>query len=176
MQFDKLNLTFGTQIRPNEGDFHFMKSVEEHISLFAKETAENFGFLIIDIVFRGEKGSKVIQVFIDGENPVTAEVCAEISRELAGKIEQNELMKSAYRLEVSSPGIDKPLKYLVQFKKHINRTFEITYSLNNESNKLIGKLLRMEGEKLFFLPKKSKEEMTLDFITILEAKVIISFS
>lgn len=176
MQFDKYNLTFGAQIRPIEGDFHFMKSVEEHISLLAKESVENHGFFIIDIVFRGEKGSKVIQVFIDGENPVTAEKCAEISREISGKIEQNELVKSSHRLEISSPGIDKPLKFLVQYNKHINRTFDITYLLNDEKISFEGKLMKVEGENLFFLLKKSKEEIMLEFNSILEAKVIISFS
>ena len=150
-----------------------MNSLRENIVQIAEEITSSSGFLLIDIVLRGTERNRVIEVFVDGEKNITAKDCAAISRKLNEVFEENELIKAAYRLDVSSPGIDRPLLYLKQYPKHINRKFEITYSYSDDKKKLKGTLIKIEGEYLTFL---TKQEQVINFKDIINAKVLVSFS
>jgi ribosome maturation factor RimP len=133
------------------------------------------GFILIDLVVRGEKRNRVVEVYIDSETDVSAEDCATISREIDKKFEEESVFESGYRLEVSSPGVNRPLKFLKQFPKHINRKFDIAYKDSEIVKKFSGTLKSIEGNSLVFL-KNNHEEIKIDFSNIKKAKVIISFS
>ncbi|MCK9209631.1 MAG: ribosome maturation factor RimP [Ignavibacteriaceae bacterium] len=152
-----------------------MQLLEKKIVNITKEIIDQNGLLLIDFLFRGFQNSTVIEVYIDGEKSVSVEDCAKISREINEKIEAENLFESAYRLEVSSPGVEKPLKFLQQFTKHINRSFDLQLAEEQGTiKKVTGKLLSIDGENMVFLIQK--EEVTVPFNTIKKAKVIISFS
>ena len=150
-----------------------MNSLRENIVQIAQEITSSSGFFLIDIVIRGTERNRVIEVFIDGEKNITAKDCAEVSRKLNEVFEEKEIVKAAYRLDVSSPGIDRPLLYLKQYPKHINRKFEISYNYNDEKRKLKGTLKKIEGENLTFL---TNQEQIINFNDIINAKVLLSFS
>jgi len=150
-----------------------MNSLRENIVQMTQEITSSSGFFLIDIVIRGTERNRVIEVFIDGEKNITAKDCAEISRKLNEVFEEKELIKATYRLDVSSPGIDRPLLYLKQYPKHINRKFEITYNYDDEKRKFKGTLIKIEGEYLTFVTNK---EQIINFKDIINAKVLLSFS
>ena len=150
-----------------------MNALKENIVQIVEEIISSSGFFLIDIVIRGTERDRVIEIFVDGEKNITAKDCSEISRKTNKIFEEKELIKAAYRLDVSSPGIDRPLLYLKQYPKHINRKFEITYSCGDEKKKLKGTLLKIEGEDLTFLTNK---EQVIKFKDIINAKVVVNFS
>jgi ribosome maturation factor RimP len=147
----------------------------EKVNLFAKieEIVQSLDFLLIETNIRGDNHLKIIEVFIDGEKGINSEDCAAVSRALNDSIENENLIESSYRLDVSSPGVDRPLKYLSQFPKHVNRKFEIIYKDGSEEKKMIAKLIGIEKDQLFFEEKKS--EYKIGFNDIVKAKVLISF-
>ena len=155
--------------------FICMDFFERKIAEIAQESAGKMGFFLIDLVFRGNEKNRVIEVFIDGEGNVSADNCAEISRDIISEINKIPDFNSNYRLDVSTPGVDRPLKFIKQFPKHIGRKFEISCRQNEQIKNFTGKLLRMENEELIFLNEK-KEEVHLSFGAIINAKVLISFS
>ncbi len=152
-----------------------MNLFNENIIKIAADAAEANGFFLVDIVFRGNPNNRIIEIFIDGEKNVSADDCAKISGEIDEHVEKLNLIDSSYRLEVSSPGVDRPLKFLKQYSKHVNRKFEISYKRNDETKKLIGKLTGIDGEKLVFI-SDNKNETIINFNNITKAKVIVSFS
>ena len=104
----------------------------ENIREIAEQIAEQNNLFLVDFIVRGSEFSRVIEVFIDGEINVSADECALDSREICKHIDEKELLKT-YRLDVSSPGVDRPLIYLQQFSKHMNRLFEIEFSAKGGS-------------------------------------------
>jgi ribosome maturation factor RimP len=73
------------------------------------------------------KPTNNIKVFIDGEQGVTIERCVFVNRKLCKLIEEQELYTDGnFSLEVSSPGLDEPLKLKRQYRKNVNRTVEVT--------------------------------------------------
>lgn len=151
-----------------------MNSIEKEIYNLALKTGEVHNLFLIDFVFRGTNKNHVIEIYYDGEHNVTAEFLANVSREINEEIEKAALLEGAYRLDVSSPGTERPLKFLQQYPKNLNRKFELSYKDGDETKKLAGKLVRIEGEMLTFL--NGQTEVTINFNNIKKAKVIVSFS
>jgi len=151
-----------------------MDIIKENIVRISNEIAEKLNFFVIDINFRGDNRKKIIEVFVDAEKNIDADNLAEISREINSVFEEQDIIQQAYRLDVSTPGVDRPLKFLKQFPKHINRNFEVTYKTGDEARTITGKLLSVEREELTFL--SDKKEVLIEFKNITTAKVIISFS
>ncbi|MBE0572896.1 MAG: hypothetical protein IH618_15245 [Ignavibacteriaceae bacterium] len=144
----------------------------ENIREIAQQVAEQNNLFLIDLIVRGSESSRVIEVFIDGEINITAEECALVSREISKQIDEKELLKS-YRLDVSSPGVERPLIYLKQYQKHLNRLFEIEFNASGTSSIFKGKLVSIEDEVLTF---QSNKEIKIIFQDIVKAKVLVSFN
>ncbi|NNG26786.1 MAG: hypothetical protein HKM87_04625 [Ignavibacteriaceae bacterium] len=150
-----------------------MNSTEQNILNVAREVSDKNNLFLLELLFRGNERDRVIEIFIDGEENLSADECARISREIKQVIEENELLSSAYRLDVSTPGVDRPLKYLKQYKKHINRKFELSYRSGENKKRITGKLVKIEDEDLYFY---SGRELVIKFEDIINAKVLVSFS
>lgn len=149
--------------------------VREEIKNKALEILKKNNFFFIDFVWRGSEQHPVLELFMDNAKGVTADDCYAISRELEQFIDENGLLKK-YRLDVSSPGVDKPLIYLEQYPKHIGRKFSVEYDENGKTKEIEGKLISVSDDNLSFeLSKKNKNTVEIDFHKIKKAKVLISF-
>ena len=121
-----------------------------------------------------------ISLLLDTMEGIQIEDCAKVSRGLSNWIEENNLIAEAYNLEVSSPGIDKPLKYDWQFEKNKGRKIKIWMK---EEENMEGELEGKEGEEIIFfkekrhkhLVKKEKEATRVSLDKIDKIKVQVSF-
>lgn len=152
----------------------YMNELAENISKIAQNVTSDFGLFLIDVNLRGNDRNRIVEVFVDGEKNVSAEDLAEVSKAINGIIEKENLIKGSYRLDVSTPGIDRPLKFLKQYPKHINRKFEVLYIENGENKNIKAKLESVEGDNLLF--SAAKVVLKINFKDIISAKVQISFS
>lgn len=123
------------------------------------------------------KPTNNIKVFLDGDQGVNIEACTKVNRALYKMIEEAALYPEGdFSLEVSSPGVDEPLKFARQYKKNIGRTVEI--SMNGDA-KHLGVLKSVSEQEVVIekkLPKnKGVEEMTLPFENITKTVVQIVF-
>ncbi len=80
---------------------------------------------LIELVVRGTRGKTLIEIFIDAEQGVTSDLCSDVSREASLLIDRSGWIQGSYRLDVSSPGIGRPLKFAWQYKKHVGRTLAV---------------------------------------------------
>lgn len=151
-----------------------MDLLKENISKICEEITESQGFFLIDLNFRGDQRKRIIEVYVDGEKNITAEDLSELSKKINDSIENSNLISESYRLDVSSPGVDRPLKFLKQFPKHVNRNFEITYKADDSTLTIKAKLLSVESDVLTFV--SGKDTFLINFNDIIKAKVLISFS
>ncbi len=147
--------------------------MKDIINPIVKKVTDNNKLFLIDIVIRGSKKNPFFEVFIDNSKGINADICAKISREIKDELEQTKFSETDYRLVVSSPGIDKPLLYLEQYNKHINRELKISYEEEDKIKSIEAKLLNIKGNELTFLYKK--EELKIEFNKIKKAKVKFSF-
>ncbi len=150
-----------------------MNSTEQKILNAVREISEKNNLFLLEVLFRGTERNRVIEIFIDGEDNLSADDCSRISREINQVIEKNEILDSAYRLDVSTPGVDRPLKFLKQYNKHINRKFAVRYKSGENKKSITGKLVKIEDDNLYFY---SGRKQVIKFEDIINAKVLVSFS
>lgn len=84
------------------------------------------GLEMVDLEFRKEGRGWVLRVFMDKPGGVILDDCAEISRQLGDQIEVNELIPHSYTLEVSSPGLNRPLKKEKDFLRSIGKLVQLS--------------------------------------------------
>jgi len=83
------------------------------------------GMEILEIEHHREPGGWVLRVFLDMERGISVEDCAEISRIAGDLLDMADLIHTPYNLEVSSPGINRPLRKLQHFQKQIGNIIEV---------------------------------------------------
>ncbi len=104
---------------------------------------------LVDIEFRREGHGWVLRLFIDRPGGVTLENCTKVSREVSSYLEVEDSIEHAYHLEVSSPGLERPLKKEKDFILFSGRMARIKLrEKRNDQRVFIGKLLGMENEEV----------------------------
>lgn len=125
------------------------------------------------------KPTNNIKVFLDADSGLSIEKCIKINRALYKTIEEEAWYPDGnFSLEVSSPGVDEPLKMLRQYKKNIGRKLEVTFT---DDTKKEGKLLSADenGIQIEYPEGKNKKAVThikdIAFNEIKQVIVLISF-
>ncbi|MEW6511503.1 MAG: ribosome maturation factor RimP [Bacteroidota bacterium] len=126
---------------------------------------------LIDLVVRGHKGKTVVEVFIDAEQGVTSDLCAEVSRGVAEAIDAGGWIQGSYRLDVSSPGIDRPLRYPWQFRKHVGRTLSVKLRETMGDRNRTGRLVSVNDAGIVLEPGSGQPAETIFFDALAEAVV-----
>lgn len=153
--------------------FVTMDTTKEKILKIVQNSISGTDFLIIDTNIRGDQRKRIIEVFVDSAKNISADDLAELSRKINEVLSEDEEIGN-YRLDVSTPGVDRPLKFIEQYPKNINRNFELEYNFGDEIKKLKAKLVSVNGNELTF--NDGKNEFLINHKQIIKAKVLISFS
>jgi ribosome maturation factor RimP len=151
-----------------------MNLKKQQIHSIIEEIVHSSDYLLIDTVVRGSEHKPVIEVFIDSAEGVTTIECADISGKLHAALEDKDIVNQSYRLDVSSPGIDRPLKFIEQFPRNIDRKFKIIYNNDETTSEFEGKLKSINNTELCFSVKE-EEEVVVEFTQVVSAHVLISF-
>ena len=102
------------------------------------------------------KPTNNVKVFLDGDQGITIEKCIAWNRALYKKIEESALFPNGdFSLEVSSPGLDEPLKLFRQYKKNIGRPVEV---LLKDGIKIAGKMIDVQESSIIVEETKGKNK------------------
>ena len=139
----------------------------EQIRAIAERVARSHGLEVWDIVSRRERTGQIVRVFIDRPGPaataeesVSIEDCEQVSREIGTILDVEDPLPFAYTLEVSSPGLDRPLRGENDYRRFAGRLAKIVVSeaVDNqkafegrlrgvEDNAALGDVVLLEGPK-----------------------------
>ena len=107
-------------------------SVVEQVRTVAARVAADYGLEIFDVQFRREAPGMVLRVQIDRPGPaasaeesVSVDDCAKVSRDLSAILDVEDVVPIAYTLEVSSPGLDRPLRQLDDYRRFAGRRAKV---------------------------------------------------
>ena len=118
-----------------------------------------------------------IKVYLDGDNGITIDKCVTLNRKLYKHLEESDMYPGGdFSLEVSSAGLDEPLKLLRQYRKNINRNVEV---LLNDGQKINGKLISVTENEIaveeFKGKKKESVQHAVPFANIKSTKIQVVF-
>ncbi|MCS6820477.1 MAG: ribosome maturation factor RimP [Microscillaceae bacterium] len=121
-----------------------MIELKEKISNLVNALLSDAHFLIEVQIKKGKKNTKIV-VILDGDNGIDIDTCANISSQLSKILDEKDWIKESYVLEVSSPGADRPLQNIRQYKQHIGRKVKI---LTNTGQEIQGLFQAMDDKSL----------------------------
>lgn len=127
-----------------------MANLPEHIEERIRRIVETADLILLEIVRRGQINSTVIEVIVDSEHGANLDTLADLSREIGQLLDgEEDTVKGRYRLEVSTPGLDRPLQHDWQYRKNLGRLVNVTYQ-DEEKGKTTAlfRLLDADGEAL----------------------------
>jgi ribosome maturation factor RimP len=120
------------------------------------------GLSLVDIGYQREQAGWVLRVLIDREQGISLTDCARVSREFGQLLDMEDFIPSSYRLEVSSPGLDRPLKKEADFIKYTGRRVRIKTKdqitgRRNFKGALLGcsegkVMVQVDGSEVFAIP------------------------
>ncbi len=152
------------------------KTIEDTISaMFQSVLDQTDGVFLIES--KTDDKTKTTTFTIDGDSPVNLRTITQLTRTLSKQID--EVMaedETPFRFEISTPGADKPLKFLRQFPKHIGRNFLI----KTTEFQLEGILKALTDNTITIEPKPNKKEplagaKIINFEDIVAATIVLSF-
>lgn len=130
------------------------------------------GFELVNCIICSEKGKSTFRIFIDHPQGVTVEDCARVTRQINTILEVSAPEIGGYSLEVSSPGLDRPLFTFEHFQRFIGNRIKITlHQPRNGRKNFTGELLNITAEKQIEL-RVDKEIFVLNLNDIEKANLI----
>ncbi len=138
-----------------------MKSITAKIKEIVGKTVENNGYEFVDMNY-GKKGSRwFLQVFADKNGGISIDDCSNLSKELGYELDRHpELFSHSYTLEVSSPGLERPLKGAEDFIRFKGHDMKIKLFSPLEKNRVWrGKIINYKDDKLFFKDQNGKDRI-----------------
>jgi len=129
---------------------------------------------LVDVLYRRESSGWVLRLVIDKEDGVTLENCTAVSREVSHLLDIEDIIEQAYKLEVSSPGLDRPLKSIGDFQRFAGRKAKVTTKELIEGNQVfIGRINKVEDELIIM--EVGQQELRIPFSEIAKARLEIEF-
>ena len=140
-----------------------------------KELAETLvsktDMFLVDVELKQQE-MNVVWVYVDSETGgVNLDECSRISRELSFMVESEELFVKSYRLNVSSPGLSRPLSDRRQFAKNRGRTAKVKYKQDDTYEKIEG-ILKDVSEDYVKIQHDKDKETSIRFEDLVETKIV----
>ncbi|MED5579753.1 MAG: ribosome maturation factor RimP [Nitrospinota bacterium] len=152
--------------------------IKNDLSLLIEDLVTKQGFYLVELHHSVSRDRDLLKIFVDNRGGVTLKDCEKISRFLEEEIEKNGLASDNYQLEVSSPGIDRPLKKLADFVhfqgKIVRLKMSDSYLEKTGKRNLVGTIKQVEDEEIEIELKDNSISRFL-FRDILKAKLEIDW-
>ena len=131
----------------------------------------NKGQILVDIMESFESG--FVRVVVDSETTVTLGDTANLTKKLMKSDEFNNRYPNGCRIEITTPGVEAPLKKAYQFKKNINKNVKICYRNKNQIDSIKCKIVSADDDSV--LVKHDNNDIPIFYDQIEHAKLLLSF-
>ena len=159
-----------------------MSDKAKQIASLLSPTVQALGLELLGAEYLPAPGSATLRLYIDvpeaelATRMVNIEDCEAVSREVSAQLDVEDPITGNYTLEVSSPGIERPLFTLAQFARHVGESAKVTLRLPQEGRRrLQGQIVRIEGGNIVFKldgAKVDDADMSVAFENVDKAKIV----
>lgn len=146
----------------------------EEVRRLAQTLVEEEGFELVDVEFLVQGGRRVVRVLLDRPGGIRVGDCAAFSRRLSDCLDMNQMVQGRYSLEVSSPGIERPLKSLESLSRFMGqRVAFTTVHAHDGRRRYEGQLLEPDGARAG-LKTDDGEECWFDWTDVKDAHLVVN--
>ena len=148
-----------------------MSKIEESVEALVKDKIEGLGYELYDVLFLKEGSNRILRIVIDNNKGISLDDCEKVNDEVKDIIDEADLVKEQYFLEISSPGIERLLRKDWQLKKFKGEIVEVKlFKKDDKGNKsYIGNLDNVTDD---ILKIKTDEIINIDRKNISQVKTV----
>lgn len=151
------------------------EDIQEEITKLAEPLLLHEGLELVAVEYKMEESQWIVRVFIDKEGGVTLGDCAKVSRELGNLLDIKDIIIHEYNLEVSSPGLDRPLVKEIDFLKNKGKKIKIKVDEKiDDRRNFTGILEGIDGDDVI-LEGEQGDRWRIPFANIDKARLVYDF-
>ncbi len=143
--------------------------VKQTVSELVEQPLQAEGYELADVVVSRYKTATTIRLFVYGQNGVSIGECARLSKLVGELIDGTELFEHGYTLEVSSPGLDRPLLTLRDYKYRVGETVRIDF-VDQTRKRLTAEIVSVGDDRVEF--RVNDEVFGISLAEIKQAKIV----
>ncbi len=147
----------------------------EKLSQLLAPSVEALGYELVGVEYHPNSVNALVRVYIDKEEGITLEDCVAVNEQVSGVLDVEDPIPSKYTLEVSSPGLDRPLFNLKDFTRFIGQKAKIRLSRPVERQRNFKGTIIAVNDDIITIETKRGEQAEIDFNYIDVAKLIPTF-
>ena len=150
------------------------ETVVEAITSLVMPVLQEKDLDLVDVLYRRESSGWVLRLLIDKEDGVSLDDCTAVSREVSHLLDIEDIIEQAFNLEVSSPGLDRPLKSVGDFQRFAGRKAKVTTKEPIEGNQVfMGRINKVEDELITM--EVGQQELCIPFSEVAKARLEVEF-
>ena len=135
---------------------------------------EEMGLELVEVQYRREQSGWVLRLVIDKQEGVSLDDCVAVSREVGQLLDIEDFIEQSYNLEVSSPGLERPLKSMAEFQRFVGKMARIkTNEPIGGEHVFIGRIKKTEGESIVL--DLGRREVIILFPQVAKARLEVEF-
>lgn len=158
-------------------------SVVERVRDTASRVAASYGLDIFDVQFRREASGMVLRVQLDrpgaaatADDCVSVDDCARVSRDLSAIFDVDDVVPTAYTLEVSSPGLDRPLRRAADYERFVGRRAKVVLGEAVDGQTFFkGRLAGLDAHGVITIETDDGRRHLVPFTVITRANLEVEF-
>jgi ribosome maturation factor RimP len=140
------------------GDFELtnISVIRDQVFTLIEPMLEDMGFELVEVEYLTMHGRWILRLYIDKEGGITIDDCADVSRDLGDIIDVKEIIDHEYVLEVSSPGLNRPLRKEGDFIKAVGNTVKLKMARDLNGQKNFKGILKDYNNRIIYLETEGK--------------------
>jgi ribosome maturation factor RimP len=150
-----------------------MNKVNSQLAGKLASLIQAMGYEYVGCEFLTQGRQTLLRIYIDTPSRVTVADCAKVNQQVGAMLAVENIIQGAYTLEVTSPGIDRPLFAMMDYQRFIGSQIKVRlYEPLNGRKQFKGLLKRVEGQKIYLFVEGNVDEIGLELPTIAKANLI----
>jgi len=146
---------------------------EELYDMLAPVVA-SLGVELWGIEVQGSGRNMVLRIYIDSDQGITVDDCAKVSRQVSSELDVEDPIPGEYRLEVSSPGWDRPLFRLDQYPRYVGQKLKLRFTMQVAGKRgCVGTLRSVDGDTLLIDVPGEDGPISVSFQSVRKAHLVI---
>lgn len=151
-----------------------MRHVPEKLQDLVESVVSSMGYELVGVEYTRTGRNALLRVYIDHENGITLDDCQTVSHQLSGVLDVEDPIQGNYTLEISSPGLDRPIFKASDFDRFAGNSVKIKLSVPRSGRRnFSGVLQGMKGDEVVLLV--GEDEISLPYANIEQARLVPEF-
>jgi len=150
------------------------ETISKQVEAIALPVLVELGLELVEVQYRREQSGWVLRLIIDKQEGVSLDDCTAASREIGQLLDIEDFIDQAYNLEVSSPGLDRPLKSMADFQRFVGRKAKIkTDEPIGGERVFVGRIQQTSGDTIIL--EIGGTELRIPFEQVSKARLEVEF-